>query len=118
MTLIFDTLNLTNLVKSDPCYTNNHKSTIDLFLTNKLRSLQFTSVTETGLCDYLGLIITFMKSNFWRLKPKNKFIKNPSEINEKIYKKQRNKCVSIRKKSIKQYFSNITSEGIVTNREF
>ena len=24
-----DTLNLTNLVKSDTCYTNNHKSTID-----------------------------------------------------------------------------------------
>ena len=27
-------LNLTNLVKSGTCYTNNHKSTIDLFLTN------------------------------------------------------------------------------------
>ena len=33
-----DTLNLTNLVKSDICYTNNRKSTIDLFLTNKTRS--------------------------------------------------------------------------------
>ena len=49
---------------------------------------------------------------------KNKFIKNPSEINEKYTKKQRNKCVSIKKKSMKQYFSNITSKGIVTNREF
>ena len=29
-----DTLNLNNLVKSDTCYTNNHKSTIDLFLTD------------------------------------------------------------------------------------
>ena len=46
-----DTLNLTNLVKSDTCYTNNHKSTIDLFLTNKRRSFQYTTVTERGLID-------------------------------------------------------------------
>ena len=193
-----DTLNLTNLVKSETCYTNNHKSTIDLFLTNKPRSFQFTSVTETGLSDYHRLIITFIKSHFSRLKPKiihyrnfkrfdeqkfiddvknadfsfetddpnenysalintfslivekhaplkkkivrgnhapfitrdlrkaiytrsklrNKFIKNPTEVNEKLYKRQRNECVLTRKKSIKQYFSNITSKGIVTNREF
>ena len=53
-----------------------------------------------------------------RSRLKNKFIKNPTEVNEKLYKRQRNKCVLIRKKSIKQYFSNITSKGIVTNREF
>ena len=194
-----DTLNLTYLVKSETCYTNNHKSTIDLFLTNKPRSFQFTSVTDTGLRDYHRLITTFINSHFSRLKPKiihyrnfkrfdeqkfiadvknadfsfetddpnenysaltntfslivekhaplkkkivrgnhapfitkdlrkaiiytrsklrNKFIKNPTEVNEKLYKRQRNKCVLIRKKSIKQYFSNITSKGIVTNREF
>ena len=67
-----DTLNLTNLVKSDTCYTNNHKSTIDLFLTNKPRSFQFTSVTETGLSDYHRLITTFMKSHFSRLKAHSK----------------------------------------------
>ena len=185
-------------MKSETCYTNNHKSIIDLFLTNKPRSFQFTSVTETGLSDYHRLITTFIKSHFSRLKPKiihyrnfkrfdeqkfiadvknadfsfetddpnenysaltntfslivekhaplkkkivrgnhapfitkdlrkaiytrsklrNKFIKNPTEVNEKLYKRQRNKCVLIRKKSIKQYFSNITSKGIVIKREF
>ena len=196
-----DTLNLTNLVKSETCYTNNHKSTIDLFLTNKPRSFQFTSVTETGLSDYHRLITTFIKSHSSRLKPKNihygnfksfdeqkfiadvnnadfsleidnpnenystlantfsliaekhaplkkkivlpvspnhapfitkdlrkaiytrsklrnKLIKNPTGVNEQLYKRQRNKFVLIRKKSIKQYFSNITSKGKVTNREF
>ena len=29
-----DTFNFTNLIKSETCYTNNHKSTIDLFFTN------------------------------------------------------------------------------------
>ena len=193
-----NTLNLTNLVKSETCFTNNHKSTNDLFLTNKPRSFQFSSVTETGLSDYHRLITTFMKSYFSRLKPKiihyrnfkrfgeqtfiddiknadfsfetddpnenysaltntfslivekhaplkkkivrgnhapfitkdlrkaiytksrlkSKYIKNPCEVNEKLYKRQRNKCASIRKKSMKQYFSNITSKGTVTNREF
>ena len=30
-----DTFNLPNLIKSETCFTNNHKSTIDLFFTNK-----------------------------------------------------------------------------------
>ena len=50
-----NTLNLTNLLKSDTCYTNNHKSTADLFLTSRPRSFQFTSVTETGHSDYLSV---------------------------------------------------------------
>ena len=44
-----DTFNLTNLIKSETCYINNHKSTIDLFFTNKPLSFQGTSTTETGL---------------------------------------------------------------------
>ena len=43
---------------------------------------------------------------------------NPSEENERKYKTQRNLFVSLRRKAIKQYFSNITSKGIVTNKEF
>ena len=49
---------------------------------------------------------------------RNKFCKNLSEENERKYKRQRNLCVSLRRKAIKQYFSNITSKGIVTNKEF
>ena len=67
-----DTLNLTNLVKSETCYTENHKSTIDLFLINKPRSFQFTSVIETGLSDYHRPIATSIKSHFSRLKRKIK----------------------------------------------
>ena len=65
-----NTLNLTNLVKSDTCFTNNHKSTTDLFLTNKPCSFQFTSVTETGFNNYHRLITFFIKSYFSKLKPK------------------------------------------------
>ena len=37
---------------------------------------------------------------------------------ETSYKKQRNKCVSLREKSITQHFSKITSKGIMTNKQF
>ena len=37
---------------------------------------------------------------------------------ERKYKRQRNLYVSLRLKAIKQYFSNITSKGIKTNKEF
>ena len=178
-----DTLNLTNLIKSETCYTNNHKSTIDLFLTNKPRSFQITTFIKSHFSrlkpkiihyrnfkrfdeqkfiadvkntdfsfetddpngNYSALTNTFSlivekhtpfkkkivrgnhapfitkdlrKAIYTRSKLRNKFIKNPTEVNEKLYKRQRNKCVLVRKKSIKQYFSNITSKDIVTNREF
>ena len=64
------------------------------------------------------IIEDLRKSIYTRSRLKNKFIKNLSEINKKLYKRQLNKCVSIRKKSIKQYFSNIASKDLVTNREF
>ena len=43
---------------------------------------------------------------------RNRFLKNPDEINTKLHKQQRSKCVSIRRKSIQNYFSNIASNGI------
>ena len=39
-----DTFNLTNLAKTETCFMNNHKSTIDLILTNKPHSFQITNV--------------------------------------------------------------------------
>ena len=193
-----DIFNLTNLVKSETCYTNNHKSTIDLFFMNKPLSFQGTFTTETGLSDCHKLISSFMRSFVSHLKPKiiffgnyekfhetkflsdlkntnfsftsadpnenylflansfskrvekhvplkkktlrgnhapfvskelrkaiyagsrfrNRFLKNPDEINSKLDKQQRNKCVSIRRKSIKHYFSSIASNGIITNKNF
>ena len=193
-----DIFNLTNSVKSETCFMNNHKSTIDLILALKPRFFQITNVTETGVSDCHKLITTFMKSYIFRLKPKdvhyrsyknfneekflsdvketyfsfktsnpdenysvltnvfsnivnihallkkkilrgnkapfmnkelrkaihtrsrlrNRYFKNPTKENETSYKKQRNKCVSLRRKSITQHFSKITSKGIMTNKQF
>ena len=45
---------------------------------------------------------------------RNKFCKIPTEENEKLYKKQRNKCVAIH---IRNNFNKIANGNIVTNRK-
>ena len=80
-----DTFNLTNLVTSETCFMNNHKSTIDLTLTNKPRSFQITNVTETGVSDCNKLITTFMKSCISRIKPKNFHYHSCKNFNEEKF---------------------------------
>ena len=58
------------------------------------------------------------KAIYTRSRLRNTFCKKPSEENEIKYKRQQNLCLSLGRKAIKQYFSNITSKGIVLNKEF
>ena len=191
-------MNLTNLIKTETCFTKSNESLIDLFLTNKLLSFQKTRVTETGLSDYHNLISTFFKSHFIRLRPRvityrnykkvdenvflndlqkleikldeqnsessyslssNKFLEvlkkhaplkkkvlkgnhspfvskefqkaiytrskmksklnqNPSRENVLAYKKHRNICVSLRRKSLKNHLKSITRKGINNRQSF
>ena len=45
-------------------------------------------------------------------------IKSPDKLNRKLYKQQRIKCLFVWRKSIKQYFSNIVSNGKLTTKNF
>ena len=56
---LYDAFNLTNSIKSEICYTNNHKSTIDLFFANKPLSFQGISTTETKLSDCHKFYVIF-----------------------------------------------------------
>ena len=58
------------------------------------------------------------KAIYKRSRLRNNFYKSPSKENEALYKKQRNKCVSLRRKSLKKYFNDITNYEIVTNKSF
>ena len=44
-----DNFSLTNVVKSNTCFTKNNKPTIDILLTNKPMSFQVTNTTEKSL---------------------------------------------------------------------
>ena len=65
----------------------------------------------------------FMNKEIWkaiytRTKLKTKlFLKNPSEQNELLLKKQRNICVSLRKKTIKNHLNKITEKGTTPNKD-
>ena len=59
------------------------------------------------------------KAIYARSRLRDKFYKNPSEENERKCKKQRNGVRQLnRRKATKQHFSDITSEGILTNKGF
>ena len=57
-------------------------------------------------------IAVYSRSRF-----RNRHLKNPEIINRKLFKQQRNKYVSIRRKPIK-HFSDIASNGTITNKNF
>ena len=52
------------------CFKNNHKSVIDLILTDIPNSFQNSSNIETGASEYHKLVVTFFKIHFNRLSPK------------------------------------------------
>ena len=58
------------------------------------------------------------KAIYVRSNLKKKFNKNPSKENELKFKKQRNRCVSLRKKAIKAHFKKATENGHMSNKEF
>ena len=63
--------NLKNLVKEKTCYKNpENPSCIDLFLTSNARSFQKTTTVSTGLSDFHKMIVTVLKTNFTKQKPK------------------------------------------------
>ena len=71
-----DLFNFTNLIRNETCFPRDHKSTIDLILTNKPKRFHNTCITETGLSTFHKLISTFFKTQITRLKPKIVFYQN------------------------------------------
>ena len=70
------TLNLTNLIKSDTCYPNNHASRIDLFLTNL-----FSFRTLVLLKQLLAIIID--RSSHQRCSMKKGVLRNFAKLTGK-----------------------------------
>ena len=56
---VCDLFNLTNLIKSETCFTKSLKSLFNLFVTKKPISFQKSHVTETDLSGYHKFICIF-----------------------------------------------------------
>ena len=59
-----------------------------------------------------------LKAIYTRTRLKNKIHRNPSKENKMAYKKQRNFCVSLRRKCMKNYLKKLTEKGLTTNKSF
>ena len=53
-----------------------------------------------------------------RCRLRNCFLKSRTEQNRKLFCKQRNKCVSLLRKSKKDYFENLNEKNITDNKRF
>ena len=70
---------LENLINDPTCYKNpNNPSLIDIILTNRKRSFQYSKTLEKGLSDHHKMIITVLKTEFIK--------KDPIQINYRNYK--------------------------------
>ncbi|XP_057296307.1 uncharacterized protein LOC130625272 [Hydractinia symbiolongicarpus] len=58
------------------------------------------------------------KAIYTRSRLKNNFNKNRTDQNRSKYKKQRNKCVSMRRQVIKEHFNSVMEGGIIQNKKF
>ena len=67
---IFQLWNLKSLGNEAACFKNpNNSSSIDLLLTNTIRSFQQSQAFETGLSDFHKLVVTVLKSTFPKSPP-------------------------------------------------
>ena len=58
------------------------------------------------------------KAIMTRTRLRNRFLKNRSNRNRDLFRKQRNLCVSLLRKSKKDYFSNLNEKKITDNKRF
>ena len=70
LTNFFETHDLSNLIKEKTCWKKKTGTCIDLILTNRKQSFQFSKTIETGLSDHHMLIYTMFKAKFIKLPPK------------------------------------------------
>ena len=61
---------------------------------------------------------TLSKEIMKRSRLRNKFLKSKSEADQKNYVKQRNYCVSLLRRTKKEYYGNLDPRKIVDNRTF
>ena len=61
---------------------------------------------------------TLSKAFMHRSKSRNKFNKNPADVNKRLYNKQRNYCVSLLNKEKRKYYNDLDPLIIVDNIKF
>ena len=64
-----ETFDMTNLIKSNTCFTKSSKSSIDVILTNRPRLFFHSQSVETGISDVHTMVCTLMRSQINKVNP-------------------------------------------------
>ena len=68
------------------CFENpNIPSCIDLFLTNRQQNFQQIYAIETGISDFQKMVVTVMKTNYKKQKPKTIHYRNYKHFHEQSF---------------------------------
>ena len=128
--------NLKSLAKQATCYKNPNKSTcIDLILTNVPRMFQGTRFLAYFKVHTLnsfaprkrkyarGNQMPFLSKNLskeiiTRSRLRNKYLKHKTEENRLLYTQQRNKCVSLLRKTKRNYYGDLDEKDITDSKNF
>ena len=100
---------------NDPNITYDHLERKFREIIDKYAPLQTTTVRGNE-APFMNK--TLRKAIYTRSRLQKKFKKHPTRENEANFKKQRNKCVALRKKAIKTHFKKVTDQGVMANKEF
>ena len=120
--------NLENLTKQAICNENSNKHTcIDLILTNFSHIFQSTCVSETGLwfssnngdsyAENFQENESFSKEMMTGLRLKYKYLKHKVEENRLVHTQERNKCLSLLRKTEKINYRNLHETDITNNKK-
>ena len=80
-----DTFSLNNLTKGKTCFKSATGTTLDIMLTNKMRSFQKTSTVTTGISDCYKKIVTCLKAHFKKLPPKKIVYRDYKNFNKNTF---------------------------------
>ena len=112
-------------------YKNFDKKSFKEYLKLSLEAYDFKNVFLTSLNSFAPLKKKYVRANqvsfmnkelknaiMVSSKLRNEFVKSRSVEDRKAYKKQRNMCVKLLKKTKRSYFSNLNTKCIVDNKMF
>ena len=84
--------NLFSLFKEPICFKNPYNpSRINLFLTNRPRTFQNTLSIETGISDFLRMVITVMKVFYKKQKPKIIQYRSYKNFDNQVFQRELNR---------------------------
>ena len=78
--------NCQNIIKDKTCFKNPHNpSCVDLFITNRPKSFQNSTVIETGLSDFHKMSLTVMKVFYKKQRPRIVRYRNYRNFDNKLF---------------------------------